>query len=60
MNPDLFEQFMEYHKANPSLRFWQCVRAFTGVSFVLTAEIPDFPNGWKRIKDTYFFTEKDK
>ena len=54
-NEKTLESFATYCKANPELRFWQALRAWAGVSFILTASGLNMENGkFEGIEDTYY------
>lgn len=47
--------FTRYCLANPEMRFWQALRNWAGVNFILTAKSLDFDSGeFKDIKDTFY------
>lgn len=53
-----FEEFCNKH---PELRFWQALRAWADVGFILTAESQDIVSDeWNKIKDTFYFEGKNE
>lgn len=53
-NIELAEDFYNYCKNHPELRFWQALRAWSGVWFV------GISNDGIYFKDTFFWEGKDK
>ena len=56
--------FYDFCLANPDMRFWQAVRAFTGAKFILTAEYYGYGDGggqgYEGVTDTYYWEGLDK
>ena len=54
-NSVLLDSFVRYCKANPDQRFWQALRNWAAVDFILFSRIApyefDEPEGW--LKDTF-------
>lgn len=50
------EQFIEYLKENPQLRFWQSIRNFSGAAFVYVGE---HPSSDPELRDTFYMEENN-
>ncbi len=64
-NQKLLESFVAYCKANPGCRFWQALRSWAEVDFILTHKGTMEPDLEEQIflgelVDTFYFEEKDK
>lgn len=55
-NEAVLKQFTDFCKANPELRFWQALRAFSGENFIIVADEIDHERmdirGWT---DTFYW-----
>lgn len=59
-NKELLDDFVAYCNANPNMRFWQCLRNWSGQNFILTAVFDSFnKNHYVGIQDTYYWETKD-
>ena len=60
-NSKLLKSFVKYAEANPEQRFYQCLKNWAGVSFVLVATGLNLHDGeFVDIRDTYNWDEKNK
>lgn len=41
-NSELLASFVEYCTLHPDLRFWQALRNWAGINFVLASELPPY------------------
>ena len=61
-NSKVLKDFVAYCEANPTLRFWQALRAWSGHNFIVAAKNPtdegmgDYWDG----TDTFYWEGKDK
>lgn len=49
------EEFVKYLEENPSERFWQAVRNFSGYAFIIASDHPPMEEGQL---DTFYWEEK--
>lgn len=55
-NEKVLAEFMAYCAEHPELRFWQALRAFADVRFILIAESHDISTDeYNKIQDTFYF-----
>ena len=57
-NNIILKKFIKYCEANPSLRFWQALRNFSGVNFLWVSNGRDVDGG--EFRDTYYFEKLTK
>ena len=55
-NKELLEDFAKYCEAHPELRFWQALRNWSGINFIVAAR--ESLSGL--LEDTYYWEGKDK
>lgn len=57
-NQEQLVDFMQFVADHPELRFWQAIRAFTNVPFVLVAAGQDHETGtFTGVRDTFYFED---
>jgi hypothetical protein len=59
-NQELLDDFRDFCLQHAELRFWQALRAWADVGFILTAKSRDLvSNEYEELMDTFYFTSKD-
>lgn len=56
---DLLESFMNYCMDNPSLRFWQALRNWAGVRFILASNATDYSQMRECAEDTFYWETRN-
>lgn len=55
-NQEVLDSLRDFCLEHPELRFWQAVRAWAGVGFILTANSQDIVSDvFSGIQDTFYF-----
>ena len=59
-NSAVLADFVKYCCAHPSQRFWQALRNWAGVNFILTSELPPYElSKTGNLKDTFYVEGKE-
>lgn len=59
-NKDLLAGFTKYCEEHPEQRFWQALRNWAGVAFVLTSDDFDFTaRTYSTVQDTFYWDNKN-
>jgi hypothetical protein len=57
-NEKLLNSFIDYCKANPDQRFWQALRNWAKVQYILTADFQPGGYDFINLKDTFYWENK--
>lgn len=55
---ELAKDFLRFCEANPTMRFWQALRSWSGYHFIFVSN--QFVHDEYQLQDTYYFIGKNK
>lgn len=56
---DLLESLTDYCRDNPDERFWQALRNWAGVNFILASNATDYAQRRERAQDTFYWEARN-
>lgn len=56
---DLLESFTDYCRDHPTERFWQALRNWAGVNFILASNATEYSMRKVNAQDTFYWDAKD-
>lgn len=56
---DLLDSFTEHCRDHPTERFWQALRNWAGVNFILASNATDYAERGRQAKDTFYWDARN-